>query len=125
MKICGKILCAALVFTVLSSDARSHEYAEPKHGGAVDQVNDLEFELTQEGEDAILYVDDSETPYRMQNVRGTLTITNGADETKAELVQAAHDKLVARGVKLAKGSKAVAVIAFQAHGTLIARFFID
>jgi hypothetical protein len=54
MKICGKIVCAALVFTLLSSDARSHEYAEPRHGGPVDQVNDMEFERTQEGEDAIL-----------------------------------------------------------------------
>ena len=118
-------LAAALVLSVsalATAPAFAHGAAKPKHGGVVQSASDLSFELVATGDGATIYVIDHEDEFDTAGTKGKLTALNGAEKSEAELVPAGGNKLEAKGVKLGKGAKVVAVLTTVDKKTITLRF---
>ena len=85
---------------------------------------DLSFELVAQPGGAILYVMDHDDEADVAKFGGKLTVLNGAEKSEAELKPAGGNKLEAKGVKLGKGAKAVAVIKGAGRKAITVRFTI-
>lgn len=101
----------------------AHGAAPARHGGIVQSANDMNFELVAAVDGAIVYVVDHEKDHDAAKMAGKLTVLNGADKAEAELRPAGGNKLEAKGVKLGKGAKAVAVMT-EGGKTTTVRFTI-
>jgi hypothetical protein len=115
---------AVLGLSALSFNAAmAHGGAKPKHGGVVATASDLSFELAAQGGNAVIYVEDHGKPMAPTGLKGKLTVLKGADKSEAELV-VAGDKLEAKGITLAPGSKAVASLVTPAAKAITVRFTV-
>lgn len=103
--------------------AFAHGGGSAKHGGVVATSSDLSFELVGSPDGAIIYVEDHGKPMAPTGLKGKLTVLNGAEKSEADLV-AAGDKLEAKGIKLAKGAKAVATLVTPAAKAITVRFTV-
>ncbi len=103
--------------------AMAHGGAQARHGGVVATASDLGFELVSTPEGVALYVEDHGKPLAPTGLKGKLTVLNGADKSEAALV-VAGDKLEAKGLKLAKGAKVVAVLVTPAAKAITVRFTV-
>lgn len=113
-----------LCLSALSLDvALAHGGAAAKHGGVVATASDLGFELVGTLTGAAIYVEDHGKPMAPTGLKGKLTVLNGAEKSEAELV-VAGDKLEAKGVKLAKGSKVVAALVTPTAKAITVRFTV-
>ena len=112
-KILIKTLAAALfvgVSALSAGNALAHGTAAPQHGGVVQSAADLSFELVAAPGGAFLYLKDHDNPMDTAGIRGKLTVLNGTQKSEAELKPAGGHKLEAKGIKLNKGAKVVAVL---------------
>jgi len=121
-----KQLLAVVVLGVsaLSLNAAfAHGGGPAKHGGVVATSSDLSFELVGSPDGAVIYVEDHGKPMAPTGLKGKLTVLNGAEKSEADLV-ASGDKLEAKGIKLAKGAKAVATLVTPAAKAITVRFTV-
>lgn len=127
MKIASlKTLSAAVLLSasvLLPTMAFAHGAAPARHGGIVQSANDMTFELVMAADGAIVYVVDHEKDHDAAKMSGKLTVLNGADKSEVELKPSGGNKLEAKGVKLGKGAKAVAVLT-EAGKTTTVRFTV-
>lgn len=114
------VALAALSFTA----AQAHGDAKPKHGGIVQTANDVSFELVGLADGAAIYIEDHDKPVATAGVSGKLTVLSGTDKSEAEL-KPAGDKLEAKGIKLAPGSKVVASVTTANKKTVSLRFTVQ
>ena len=108
---------AALSFTAAQADG----VAKAKHGGVVQKANDITYELVAHADGAAIHIDDHGKPVSVVGTSGKLTVLNGANRSEAEL-KPAGDKLEAKGIKLAPGSKVVASVTMADKKTTNVRF---
>ncbi len=118
-----KKLLTVLVLALSFNTAMAHGGAQAKHGGTVATASDLGFELVSTPEGAVIYVEDHGKPMTPTGLKGKLTVLNGAEKSEADLV-VAGDKLEAKGIKLAKGSKVVAALVTSAAKVITLRFTV-
>jgi hypothetical protein len=104
--------------------AWAHGDDKARHGGQVQMAGEVKFELVSKGDTAELYLDDHGTTMPTSKLTGKLTVLSGSSKSEAKLEPAAGDKLVARGVKLAKGDKVIALVTMEDKSTSSARFVI-
>jgi hypothetical protein len=88
--------------------ALAHGPAKSQHGGVVQVVNDVNFELVLLADGAVIYLVDHDEPLSSAGIVGKLTVLTGGAKTEAELSAAGDNKLEARGIKIASGAKVVA-----------------
>ena len=110
---------AALSFNAAQADG----VATPKHGGVVQKANDVTYELVTHADGAAVHVSDHGKPVSVAGASGKLTVLSGADKSEADL-KPAGDKLEAKGIKLAPGSKVVASITTADKKTVSVRFAV-
>jgi hypothetical protein len=103
--------------------AHAHGAAEPKHGGVVQVANDLAFELVAQPDGALLYIEDHGKAVPVAGVAGKLIVLNGSSKAEAEL-KPAGDKLEAKGVKVASGSKVIGSVNTGDNKTITVRFSV-
>ena len=115
-------LVVVLSFAV--TGVASAHTANPKHGGVVREAGDLSFELVAKGDTATIYIDDHGKPLATQGMAGKLTVLNGKEKTEADLTPAGENRLEAKGVKVEKGARAVAVLTTPQKKTLTVRFAV-
>jgi hypothetical protein len=96
--------------TLGAATVSAHGTAPARHGGVVQSSNDLSFELVATPDGAALYVDDHDKAYDAKKLSGKLTVLQGSNKSEVALTPADGNKLEAKGVKLDKGAKAVAVV---------------
>ena len=114
----------ALGLSVVSFNAAfAHGGAKAKHGGVVAVASDLGFELVGTPTGAAIYVEDHGKPMAPTGMTGKLTVLKGAEKSEAELA-VAGDKLEAKGVKLAPGTKVVAALTTPAKKAITVRFTV-
>jgi len=94
----------------------------PRHGGLVQVSGEARLELVAAADHAEIYIEDGGVAMPVANVSGKLTVIRGAARIEAKL-EPAGDRLVAKGVKLARGQKAIAVVTLS-DKTASARFVI-
>ena len=108
---------AALSLTVAQADG----VAKAKYGGVVQKANDITYELVAQADGAAIYVDDHGKPVAVTGASGKLTVLDGSTKSEAEL-KPVGDKLEAKGIKLAPGSKVVAAVTTADKKTVSVRF---
>ena len=106
-----------------SPAAMAHDDPKARHGGIVQLVNDVAYELVARDSGVEIYVVDHGKPMSTAGMSGKLTILSGAQKSDAELV-AVGDKLEAKGVKLAKGAKVVAALTLPNKKAVTVRFAV-
>lgn len=104
--------------------AQAHGDPNPRHGGIVQIAGEVKLELVARGDAAELYLDDHGETLPTAKLSGKLTVMSGGTKTEAKLEPASGDKLVAKGVKLAKGDKVIVVVTMEDKTTSGARFVI-
>jgi hypothetical protein len=121
-------LLAALVLALsafgLNSAALAHGAAEPQHGGIVQEINDVSFELVVEADGVSIYLVDHDAPMASKGISGKLTVLNGGAKSEAELKAAGANKLRATGIKAPSGAKIVAVLKNVDGKTATLRFSV-
>lgn len=103
----------ALSLALLSSSAHAHGDAKPQHGGIVQVVNDLQFELVPPaapGGATALYISDHGKPVDASKLGGKLTVLQGTQTSEAPLKPAGAQHLEAVGLSLAPKAKVVATV---------------
>ena len=95
----------------LTPAAQAHGSTKPKHGGIVQIVGETSFELATKPAGAEVYLLDEGDEIASSGVEGRLNIVapDGATSSVA-LAPAGGNKLVAPGVKIAKGSKVTVLL---------------
>ncbi len=119
------LMMLALTATMLASGpVIAHGDGKPEYGGIVQMVDDLSFELVVKGDVADLYLGDHGEKVPSAGKSGKLTILSGGAKTEAKLEPAGGHKLQAKGVKISKGDKVIALITSADNKTTSIRFVI-
>lgn len=120
-----RLLTLFLMAAALHAGAAwAHGDEKARHGGLVQMAGEVKFELVTKGDTAKLYLDDHGQTMPTSKLSGKLTVMSGSSKSEAKLEPAGNDKLVARGVKLAKGDKVIALVTMEDKKTSSARFVI-
>ena len=104
--------------------ALAHGVAKPLHGGIVQMVNDIGFELVAQPDGAIIYLMDHDKPMASKGITGKLTVLQGSNKIEADIKEAADNTLRVMGVKLGKGDKLVAALSNVGGKSMTVRFTI-
>lgn len=107
----------------LPAAALAHGVAEPRHGGVVQAAGDLSFELAATADGAAIFVDDHGKALPPAGFGGRLTVLHAGQSREAAL-QVAGDRLLARGLAVVPGARAVAVVTTARGQTLTLRFVV-
>ena len=120
-----RLLTTILATAALSAGlAWAHGDEKARHGGLVQISGETKFELVAHPDGAEVYLDDHGETIPTAKLSGKLTVMSGAAKSEAKLEPAAGDKLVAKGVKLAKGDKVIAVVTLADKTNASARFVV-
>ena len=104
--------------------AVAHGVAKPLHGGVVQQVNDIGFELVAQPDGATIYLMDHDKPMASKGITGKLTVLQGSNKIEADIKEAGDNTLRVLGVKLGKGDKLVAALSNVGGKNMTVRFTI-
>ena len=125
MKMKHLISVASLAISCLSMNpVLAHGDAKPLHGGIVQMVNDLSFELVAQADGATIYVMDHDKPMATKGITGKLTVLQGSNKIEAEIKEAGDNALRIMGVKFGKGDKLVAALSNVGGKAMTVRFTI-
>lgn len=124
MKLLATITALALFSGTAAYAAGPHSHADkPLHGGVVAEARDIDFELVAQKDKLRLYVRDHGKKVDVTNATAALTLLNGADKQEVALTPQGEWLGAAGDFKVAKGTKAVAVVK-QAGKTVTVRFVL-
>ena len=125
MKLKHLISVVSLAFSCLCvNTALAHGVAKPLHGGIVQKVNDIGFELVAQPDGATLYLMDHDKPMASKGISGKLTVLQGSNKIEADIKEAGDNTLRVMGVKLGKGDKLVAALSNVGGKSMTVRFTI-
>ena len=110
--------------TLACGAALAHGDAPPQYGGIMQMVDDMSFELVVKGDTAALYLSDHGEKVPTANMTGKLTVLSGTNKSEAKLEPAGGNMLEAKGVKIAKGDKVIALMTSTDKKTTSVRFVI-
>ncbi len=129
MKLHPIFAVAALAFAGISyageklGDGHSHSH-KPRNGGIVVETKNFDLELVAKPDLIQLYVSDHGKTAPLEGAKAKVTLLSGAEKTDVELTLAG-DKLEAKGnFKVARGTKAVAILTLAGKPPATARFEI-
>lgn len=124
MKFLASIAALALFSGTAAHAAGQHSHADkPLHGGVVAEAKDMDFELVAQKDKLRLYLRDHGKKVNVSNATATLALLNGADKQEVALVPQGEWLGAAGDFKIAKGTKAVAVVK-QSGKSVTVRFVL-
>lgn len=121
----GKLIGAAVtgaLLAICSPLALAHNDGKAQHGGIYSTASDLEFELVPAADGSTLYIYDHGKSFAADGISGKLTVLQGKEKSEAELKPAGENRLEAKGVKMARGAKAVASLSLPGKKPVTVRF---
>lgn len=117
---------AALAVTPAAVLAQGHAHTKhaPQHGGVVAEVNDIDYELVARADKIQLYVTDHGKAVGLANASAKVTLLTGSEKSEATLAPVG-DRLEASGTfKVARGTRAVALVTLPGKPAQSVRFEI-
>ena len=117
---------ALLVLGVASltfNAAQAHGGTQPEHGGVVQLVGDMTFELVARADGVELFVEDDGEEITSADFAAKLTIVNAGAKSDVPLTPAAGNKFEAKGVKIPSGAKVTALLTLKDKQSKIAANF--
>lgn len=119
------LLLAALTLGAAPALAGPDQDHKPKHGGIVQEVRDISYELVATPEVISMFVDDHGKKIASAGALARLTLLNGTEKTEVMLAPAGENKLEARGsFKVQKGTRVIALITLAGKPAVTARYQI-
>lgn len=116
-------LLAALAAASAQALAAGGHDLEPKHGGVVQEVKDLTYELVARGDRLVLHVEDHGKPVATAGASGRATVLLGAEKIEAELVPAGDNRLQTKSaVQVGAGAKVVRIVHLPGKPATTVRF---
>jgi hypothetical protein len=112
-----------LLGTASFNVAQAHGGTQPEHGGVVQLVGDMTFELVARPDGVELYVEDDGEEVNSADLAAKLTIVNAGAKSEVVLAPAAGNKFEAKGVKIASGAKVTALLTLKDKQSKIAANF--
>jgi len=103
--------------------AQAHGGTQSEHGGVVQLVGDMTFELVARPDGVELYVEDDGEEVNSADLAAKLTIVNAGAKSEVVLAPAAGNKFEAKGVKIASGAKVTALLTLKDKQSKIAANF--
>jgi hypothetical protein len=104
--------------------ARAHGGTQPEHGGVVQLVGDMTFELVARPDGVELFVEDDGEEINSAEFAAKLNIVNAGAKSEVVLAPATGNKFEAKGVKVGPGSKVTALLTLKDKQSKIAANFI-
>jgi len=120
----SRLAMAAVATALLAGPALAAdpEHGKPQHGGIVAETKTMDLELVAKPDLIQLYPSDHGKPMKLDSGSAKLTLLTGADKSEVPLTLVG-DRLEAKGsFKIAKGTKAVAVVTLNGKPPVTARF---
>ena len=122
------VLFSFLAMTLLCgapfNTARAHGGTQPEHGGVVQLVGDMTFELVARPDGVELYVEDDGEEVNSAELAAKLTIVDAGAKSEVVLTPATGNKFEARGVKIGPGAKVTALLTLKDKQSKIAANFV-
>ena len=121
-------LLAAFAFSMsgLAFAAGGHEHGhahQPRHGGVVSEVKDMDYELVAKPDLIQLHLRDHGKPVDVSKTNAKLTILVGADKQEVELSPAGQH-LEAKGSFKVNNGKVLALVSFPGKAPATVRFVL-
>ncbi len=124
MKQALSILALTSILT-LPAIVQAHGDVEPKHGGVVAIVKDIDYELVAKPNTVTIYVEDHGKSVDTKTATAKVTMLTGSQKSEVRLTPAGDNKLEAKGKFDAKdGTKVIAIITFAGKPATTVRFEI-
>jgi len=117
-------IALGLALPAMAFDAWAHGDAKPLHGGIVQVVSDMHYELVRQPQGVALHVVDHGKPVDATRMGGKLTVLQGSQKSEAELKPAGGNKLEAANLTVASGARVVATLRDAAGKTVTVRFSV-
>ena len=109
----------------LPAIVQAHGDVEPKHGGIVAIVKDIDYELVAKSDTVTIYIEDHGKSVDTKAATAKVTMLTGGQKSEASLTPAGDNKLEAKGKFDAKdGTKVIAIITFAGKPASTVRFEI-
>jgi hypothetical protein len=102
---------------------QAHGGTQPEHGGVVQLVGDMTFELVARPDGVELYVEDDGEEVNSAELAAKLTVVAAGAKSEVVLAPATGNKFEAKGVKIAPGAKVTAVLTLKDKQSKIAANF--
>jgi hypothetical protein len=116
-------LLVLAVGSVSFNTAYAHGGTQPEHGGIVQLVGDMSFELVPAADHVELWVEDDGEEVTSADLAAKLTIVDGSAKSEVALTPAGGNKFEAKGVKIGKGAKVTALLTLKDKQSKIAANF--
>jgi len=116
-------LLVLAVGSVSFNTAYAHGGTQPEHGGIVQLVGDMSFELVPAADHVELWVEDDGEEVTSADLAAKLTIVDGSANSEVALTPAGGNKFEAKGVKIGKGAKVTALLTLKDKQSKIAANF--
>jgi len=116
-------LMVLAVGSVSFNTAYAHGGTQPEHGGIVQLVGDMSFELVPAADHVELWVEDDGEEVTSADLAAKLTIVDGSAKSEVALTPAGGNKFEAKGVKIGKGAKVTALLTLKDKQSKIAANF--
>jgi hypothetical protein len=117
---------ALLVLGIASltlNTAQAHGGTQPEHGGVVQLVGDMSFELVAKADGVELFVEDDGDEVTSADLAAKLTIIDAGAKSEVTLTPAAGNKFEAKGVKIGHGAKVAVLLTLKDKQSKIAANF--
>ena len=114
----------ALLAAAPFNEALAHGGTQPEHGGVVQLVGDMTFELVARPDGVELFVEDDGEEVNSAELAAKLTIVSAGAKSEVVLASATGNKFEAKGVKIAPGSKVTALLTLKDKQSKIAANFV-
>jgi hypothetical protein len=117
------ILLAALAAAALPAHAGPGHDLKPKHGGQVQEVKDVTFELVARDGKLVLHLDDHGKPVPTKGASARATVLAGTDKREVALVPAGENRLETQdAVQLPPGARLAMVVNLPGKPAMTVRF---
>lgn len=118
-----RILSAVALLLICAAASAHGPVSEPKNGGIVASVNDVEYELVVKSDSVALYVESHRKKVDVAGASAKVTILAAGEKSEVHLAPAGSNKLEAKGAfKAAPGTKVVTVVMLPGMPSATARF---
>jgi len=119
-----RLVVLATIALFGASAVWAHGDPVPQRGGILQAIDELDFELVVKDDKIDLYVSDDEEPVPSEKMSGTLTIMSDAGKSKAVFEPAGINRLRAKDVTAASGSRVIALVTMPDGKSLAVQFAI-
>jgi len=121
-------IAAALSVPLANAAGDKHasgDHHQPKYGGVVQEVNEVQYELVARPDSIAIFVEDHGKKVDTTGATAKLTMLNGKEKSEATLTPVGGNKLEAKGAFAVKaGTKAVAVVKLAGKSATTVRFVL-